>query len=105
MSRNEFIAHASQEALQLREGILQDEDASPAILTLAADESAWVELYLAALEEAELLRPEGATPPIRERPKIVSLMATLATGILVGPAGEEVRSTGSLVEFFEQIHT
>jgi len=104
MSRGEFVAHVSQEALQLRQNILQDSEATAALLTLAADETSWVELYLAALEEADLLRAQGATPPIREHAQIVSLMATLATGILVGPAGSEVRSSGSLVEFFEQIH-
>jgi hypothetical protein len=30
-------------------------------------------------------------------------MATLATGLLVGPAGQEIRSTGNIVSFFENI--
>jgi len=103
MSRGEFIAHASQEALELRERLVTDPEASPALLTLAADEVTWVELYLAALEEAELLRPEGTASPIREHPQIISLMATLATGILIGPAGTEVRSSSSLIDFFDQV--
>src|SRR5690606_2083970 len=61
------------------------------------------ELYLAGLEQAQLLRPEGEIPPIRDQQHIVSLMATLASGILFGPAGSEIRSDGDLLAFFEQV--
>src|SRR5690606_33136288 len=60
-------------------------------------------LYLAALEDAGLLRPEGEVPPIRTQAHIVSLMATLASGILYGPAGSEIRSNGDYLGFFEQV--
>ena len=103
MTRAEFIEHARSEAATLREAILDDDQASDALIALAADEQLWNDLFLAGLEEAGLLRPEGDVPPIRENPQIVSLMATLASGILIGPAGEAVLSSGDLVEFFEQV--
>ena len=77
----------------------------PALLTLAADKDGWRDLYLAALEQAGLLRPEDALPVIRDQQKVISLMATLAAGILVGPAGQEIISTGNLSDFFEHIRT
>ena len=72
-------------------------------MALAADEGTWVDLYLAALEDAGLLRPDGATPPIRTQQHIVSLMTTLASGILFGPAGTEIRSSADLLGFFDQV--
>ncbi len=74
-------------------------------MALAADKNTWVDLYLAALEDAGLLRPEGDEPPIREHAPIVSLMATLASGVLFGPAGEEVRSDNDILGFFEKLRT
>ncbi|MFO7898428.1 MAG: CARDB domain-containing protein, partial [Planctomycetota bacterium] len=103
MNRAEFIDHNTDEADRLREAILADPDASPALVTLAADETTWQQLYLAGLEEAELLLPADDVPPIREHPPIVSLMATLASGIVAGPAGSEVITGGSLVGFFEKV--
>ena len=103
MSRDEFIAHSVGEAEKLREAILADDDASSSLLTLAADQGTWSAMYLASLEDTGLLRPDGDVPPIRENPKIVSLMATLATGILAGPAGEEIVTNGSLSDFFDQV--
>jgi large repetitive protein len=102
MTRDEFVQHALVQAARLRDGILADPDAPAALLTLAADESHFGQLYLAALEESGLLRPEDDAPPVRQRPPIVSLMATLASGILAGPAGQELRS-GNLTDFFDQL--
>ena len=54
--------------------------------------------YLGALEEGGLLRPEDEAPPIRRDPKVVSTLAVLASGVLVGPAGGLIaRSPSSLV--------
>src|SRR3546814_255507 len=78
---------------------------SVSLRALAASETQWTDLYLAALEEAGLLRPDGEVPPIRTQPHIVSLMATLAAGILYGPAGSDIRSDGDLLGFFEQLRT
>ena len=50
-----------------------------------------------------MLQPAGAAPLIRQDPQISSLVATLATGILAGPAGAEVRTTGSLADFFADV--
>ena len=103
MTRDEFVAHNLAEAGRLRGAVLADDDASPALVALAADEETWNGLFLASLEQSGLLRPAGGVPPLRETPAVVSLMATLASGILVGPAGQEVVSTGDLVDFFAQL--
>ena len=105
MTREEFIAFQSEEALTLRDAILADDTASQALTVLAADADDWTSLYLAALEEAGLLRPEDEGPPIRENPEVVSLMAVLASGILAGSAGEEIITDGNLVEFFETVRS
>ncbi|MCU0915393.1 MAG: tandem-95 repeat protein [Planctomycetes bacterium] len=103
MTRAEFVAHQRQEALDLRDDILADTTAAASLVALVADADTWVDLYLAALEEAGILRPDGALPPIRTQQHIVSLMAVLSSGILFGPAGSEVRSTSDLVAFFDQV--
>ncbi|MEM9586008.1 MAG: CARDB domain-containing protein, partial [Planctomycetota bacterium] len=104
MTRDEFITHALGEAETLRQAIIDDDSTvNAALLTLAADRDNWGDLFLAALEEGGLLREEDDIPPIREREKIVSTMATLATGILIGPTGEEIRTSGSLLDFFDDI--
>ncbi len=105
LTREEFMAQQTAEALRLRDAILTDEAAAQALTILAADEALWVDAYLTALEEAGLLRPEEEAPPARENPLMVSLMATLTTGLLIGPAGESITSDGDLVSFFEQVRT
>jgi subtilase family serine protease len=105
MTRREFVDHVSQQALTLRDAILSDDDATPALLTIAADETSWVSLYLAALEESGLLEPEDDAPPIREQDQVISLLATLASGILIGPAGSGILAAGDLPQFFVQLRT
>ncbi|HSC16225.1 MAG TPA: pre-peptidase C-terminal domain-containing protein, partial [Gammaproteobacteria bacterium] len=103
MTRDEFIAQQTTEALRLRGRIISDEEAGAALQVLAADEEAWIAAYLAALEEAGLIRPVDAAPPVRQDPKVQSLMSVLATGILVGPAGSSYQTQASLVEFFANV--
>ncbi len=69
MTRDEFIAQQLQEADRLRDAIIADPDASPALSTLAADQATWEEMYLASLEETGLLLPDGTTPPVPHRSK------------------------------------
>ncbi|MCA9266431.1 MAG: hypothetical protein KDA60_21375, partial [Planctomycetales bacterium] len=102
LTRDEFIDHASAEAEQLRLGILDDSDASPALLSLAADRNLFRNLFLASLEESGILLPDGEAPPIREDATIQSLMSVLASGVLLGPAGQEIIGS-DLVSFFEQL--
>ena len=83
--------------------MLNDSNAPPALVALAGDVQAWTDLYLAALEEVGLLRPDDQAPPIRENPLVVSQMAAIASGLIAGPAGEEIRGSGNLLEFFDQI--
>ncbi|MEY3475032.1 MAG: hypothetical protein RL087_1490, partial [Pseudomonadota bacterium] len=133
MTRAEFITQQRNEAARLREAILKDNADKAAALAalagvstpeadklrgelrtairslstlvnLAVDEEAWALSYLAALEEGGLLRPEDEAPPIRLDPKVVSTLAVLASGVLIGPAGQEIRSPSSLAEFFQQVH-
>lgn len=103
MTRAEFVLEQTTSALRLRNAILLDPTASVSLTVLAADVNTWTNAYLAALEQAGLLRPENEAPPIRENPQVISLMATLATGLLLGPAGNQIISSNNLVNFFEQV--
>jgi hypothetical protein len=103
MTRDEFIAQQTDEALRLRAAILGDATASSALVVIAADAASWINLYLAALEAAGLLRPADAPPAIHQDPFVVSVVSALASGILAGPAGAEIINDGDLVKFFEQI--
>ena len=99
MTREEFVSFQSQQARDLRQSILDSDERPGSLLALAGDEQAWVDLYLAALEQAGLLAAEdGVAPPIRERQYIVSLMTNLASGILFGPAGSDIRSDADLLD-------
>jgi subtilase family serine protease len=105
LTRDEFLTHALAEADRLRAAILSDPAANSSLVALAADAEIWQQMYLASLEEGGLLRPEGDAAPIRQQPLISSLMATLATGVLAGPAGREIRTGDSLAEFFAHVRT
>ena len=104
LTREEFIAQQTAEALKLRSNILADPNATTALVVLAADADTWVQSYLGALEQGGLLRPEAEIPPIRQDQKVVSLLATLATGVLLGPVGDQITTTGNLLSFCEQVH-
>jgi CARDB len=104
MTRDEFIDKQKVDAESLRTKVLADPTANPALLALAADKDGWSEGFLAALEEAGLLRPDNQAPPIRSEQKVQSLLSVLSTGILYGPAGKQVAATGDLLGFFENIH-
>ena len=103
LTRNEFISQQTVEALTLREAILKDKTAAVGLTVLAADSNTWVTSYLAALEEAGLLRKENTAPPLRQDPLVISLVATLGTGILVSPAGKSSFTDGNLVNFFTSV--
>lgn len=105
LSREEFIELQTNSALKLRESILNDDTASDTLQLLAADEATWTSSYLAALEEAGLLRQSGEAAPIRENPLVISLMATLGTGLLVGAGGESIITDGNLLGFFAQLRS
>ena len=105
MTRQEFVDQQITEADLLRNAILADPTASPALYTLAADQTTWEQMYLASLEETGILLPDGTTPPIRTEPPVESAVATLAAGILVGPAGQQIISTGDLSDFFNDVKT
>jgi hypothetical protein len=69
LTRDEYILHQTAEALRLRDGILNDPTATPALLVLASSATDWPLAYLAALEQVGLLRPVDEAPPIRELPR------------------------------------
>jgi hypothetical protein len=104
LTRDEFVRLQTAEAERLRTAVLADTKANAALVNLAADRNTWVNAYLGALEESGLLRPDAEAPPIRSDEKVVSLMATLASGILVGPAGQQISGPATLGGFFEQMH-
>ncbi len=103
ITRDEFILEQSQHAKKLRDAILADAQAPSGLSTLAADEAQWVSGWLGALESAGLLRPLDEAPPIRDNPKVVSLNATLATGILLAKAGESYRTQADILGFFAKV--
>src|SRR5205814_406570 len=73
MTRDEFIAHATAEAEQLRQAVIADSRASQALLVLAADQQSWKKMYLASLEESGLLHPADGAPPVLQYPQMTSL--------------------------------
>jgi YD repeat-containing protein len=103
MTRDEFIAQQDVEAEALRQRVLADSTANPALINLASDTDTWQMGWLGALEEAGLLLPADQAPPIRSDIKVQSLMSVLATGFLYGPAGGQVMSNGDLLSFFTQV--
>ncbi len=105
LTRDEFIAQETQYALTLRSSILADPTASTGLIQLAANATTWTNLYLAALTQAGLLRPVDEPPTVRADPNLVSLTATHSAGILLGPAGKQIVTTGDLNAFFNQVAT
>jgi len=103
ITRDEFILEQSQHAKTLRDAILADAQAPSGLSTLAADQDQWIAGWLGALESAGLLRPLDEAPPIRENPKVVSLNATLATGILLAKAGDSYRTQADILGFFAKV--
>jgi hypothetical protein len=93
MTRDEFLARQIRDAEVLRAKVLADPTASVALANLAADADAWDASYLGALEDGGLLRPENLAPPIRTSSKVVSTVAMLASGVLIGPPGARSRAT------------
>ncbi|MEM9827396.1 MAG: CARDB domain-containing protein, partial [Planctomycetota bacterium] len=103
MSRDEFIAHSTQQADILRRGILDDPDADAALVSLAGDADVWRDLYLASLEESGRLLPEDAVPDTRRDQELQSLMSLLAGGVIRGPGGETIIASGRFDDFFENV--
>ncbi len=103
LTRAEFVAQSIEQADSLRAAILADTTAPTSLENLAADQTTFEDLYLAGLEQAGELLPDGTTPPISQNPLIMSLMATLATGVLAGPAGSGIISSGNVSQFFGEL--
>jgi hypothetical protein len=103
LTRDEFIADQTAHAKRLRSAILADPSAAANLAALAADEGQWVAGWLGALEAAGLLRPLHEAPPIRDNPEVLSLNATLATGILLGKGGDSYRTQADILGFFAKV--
>jgi len=104
MTPEEYIEHQSEYARQIRNAILIDPDVSTALRTLASNEQTWVDGYLAGLENAGLLRAEDVPPLIRDpQDGAVSLVATVTSGLLGGPVGEQFRTQTQLLGLFEDL--
>ena len=103
ITRAEFVSEQTAYALKLRTAILLDTSASSELQTLAADPAQWTQGWLAALETAGLLLPSDEAPPIRNSAQVISLNATLATGILLGKGGDAYRTQSDLLGFFQKV--
>ncbi|MFN9746157.1 MAG: CARDB domain-containing protein, partial [Betaproteobacteria bacterium] len=103
LTREEFIADQREHAKRLRTAILADASAASTLTALAADEAQWVQGWLAALETAGLLRPADEAPAIRTDELVLSLNATLASGVLIGRAGQSYRTQADLLGFFAKV--
>ena len=103
LTRSEFVAQLTAEADALRTAILADSTVPTALENLAADQTTFEDLFLASLEQSGELLPQGTTPPISQNPLIMSLMSTLATGVLAGPAGSGIISGGNVSQFFNEL--
>ena len=105
LTRAEFIAEQMEYAKQLRSAILADSEAPSSLSVLAADQAQWVQGWLGALEAAGLLRAEDEAAPIRLNPEVISLNATLASGILLSKGGDSYRTQGDILGFFSTVQT
>ena len=109
MTRDEFVTYMTNQALQLRTDIINSvgtANAAPAsLLALVADPTRFVNLELSALQTAGILLPQDGLAPISQQQDIQSLLSVLASGILYGPSGTAIRSTGNLLNFFDTLRT
>src|SRR5262249_14899151 len=103
LTRDEYVDQQEQFAATLRANILNDATATPALQALAANAANWTDLYLLALTQAGLLRAVDAPPEVHDNPVLTSLQTTLAAGILAGPAGSQIITSGNLIDFFAQV--
>jgi CARDB/Putative Ig domain len=103
LTPEEYVAQQTLFAATLRTNILADPTASTSLQALASDAATWTNLYLTALTQAGLLRPQDDPPAVHDDPVLVSLQTTLAAGILAGPAGKQIITNGNLVDFFNQV--
>ena len=103
LTRDEFIAEQTAHALKLLSAILADVNAPVALSVLASDQAQWVKGWFGALEAAGLLRPLDEAPPIRNDAKVLSLNATLASGILLSKAGQNYRTQADILSFFAKV--
>ena len=103
LTRDEFVKEQTEHAKRLRSAILADATAPGSLAVLAADEAQWITGWLSALENAGLLRALDQAPPIRNNPKVVSLNATLASGILLEKRGDSYRTQADVLGFFAKV--
>ena len=103
MTAAEYVTYQTNLADKIRTAILADSSA-PAMLQLAAaNQTDWEDGYLQALEDTGQLRPADMPPAALAVPAISSLMSTIGAGILGGPAGQSIITTGNLDSFFSQV--
>ena len=102
MTRDEFIAHVIEELEPVRAAIVNDDEAPAPLVALAADKPMWNDLYLTALVDGGILRPDDQPPPIEDRTYLVGLMTTLASGLALGPAGQQL-DEGELLGLFNHL--
>ncbi len=96
MTAQEYVGYQTSQAARIRDLLLLDVDAPRTLKTAAAEGTAWTALYLRALTDAGLLRPEDVPPAIREDARFVAGISTVAAGLLGQPGGTPVILEGSV---------
>ena len=95
MTHDEYVADALREAGHLRQAILDDTNAPPVLVHLAANPERWESLYRTFLEEAGWLVAEDAIPSVRRDPELVSQLAMLAGAVAGAPVGDDSGGDGA----------
>ncbi|MCL4179872.1 MAG: tandem-95 repeat protein, partial [Verrucomicrobia bacterium] len=103
MTAQEYVDYQRANARAVRDRILADAEAPTALKLAAADEGIWTDLYLVALADTGLLRPEDQAPEIRTQTKFVGAVASLVAGLLGGEPGQPVLREDDLSGFFELV--
>ena len=90
LSTPQYVEYQTAEANRLRDAILADDDAPAGLRSIAGDRSAFVALYLQALTDIGLLRPEDAPPVPDGRAANTNAFFTAVGGLLGGDAGSGI---------------
>ncbi len=92
LSTAQYIDYQLAEAANLRTAILADDNAAAGLRGIAGDAEQFNGLYLQALTDLGLLRPEDAPPYADDRADNVSAFFVAVGGLLGGDAGQGIVS-------------
>ena len=86
----QYVEYQTDEAARLRDAILNDVDASPSLRSIAGDSDAFADLYMDALVDLGLLRPEDAAPLADGRAETINAFFIAVGGLIGGDAGSGI---------------